>query len=100
MCYLLSPYRRVKMTSTCERLTVRAVPVHRDLSALRRYLSYLGGLSATLVRLHTAPILALTGPALGTRLPGDQDFAAGWNVARDEALGARSEELVEARLQN
>ena len=51
---------------------------------------------------HRLPMHRLppAGLALGLRLPGDQDFAAGWNIARNETLGARSEELVEALLQN
>ena len=50
---------------------------------------------------HRLPMHRLppAGLALGLRLPGDQDFAAGRNVARGEALGVGSKKFVEARLQ-
>jgi hypothetical protein len=45
-------------------------------------------------------ILPLAGLALGLRLPSNQDFAAGRNIARDEAFWAGGEELVKAGLKD
>jgi len=42
----------------------------------------------------------LPGVALGLRLPGDQNIAAGPNIARDEAIGAGDKELLKAGLQD
>src|SRR6516162_4774339 len=51
-------------------------------------------------RVYRNAIIPLAGLALGLRLPGDQDFAAGRDITWGEAVGAGGKELVEARLQD
>jgi len=52
-----------------------------------------------LVRMVEKPILASANPALGGRLPGDEDFTTRCDKARNETLGARGEEFIEPGFQ-
>jgi hypothetical protein len=68
---------------------------------LRNSFSVLGAILRNIAIYHDIIVTSIDKSlALSRRLPSDQDFAAGRNIARDEALRTRGEELIKTRLQD